>query len=253
LVTRAPPLIFFAFFSVPLRRRFKPENRSLSLLIELFSTRIHRGASNCGGLKPTLQNSSWGRASRERRRDRSTVFRHPAEGFPAFDTSLDPSHDPRVDMKIYALGKNEGPAVWFLNQLVIIRAGGRQTANAFSLLEFVTPVGGGAPYHVHRADDETFYVLEGELEFISDERRTIGGPGTSVFLPRNIPHGFRVVGTSPARFLLFSAPAGFEEFVMEAGVPAASLTLPAPSPPDMAKLKSLAAKYHIETLGPLPA
>ena len=136
--------------------------------------------------------------------------------------------------------------------MVIIKASGKQTGNAFSLVEMVTPVGGGAPYHVHRADDETFYVLEGQLEFISGERRMIGGPGTTVFLPRNIPHGFRVVGTSPAKFLVLGVPSGFDEFVMEAGVPATSLTLPAPSAPDMAKLKALAAKYHIETLGPLP-
>ena len=157
-----------------------------------------------------------------------------------------------MDLKIYALDKDQGQAVWFLNQLVLIKASGKQTASAFSLVEMVTPVGGGAPYHVHRADDETFYVLEGQIEFISGERRMIGGPGTCVFLPRNIPHGFRVVGTSPARFLVYSVPAGFDEFVQEAGVPASSLTLPTPSAPDMGKLKLLAAKHQIETLGPLP-
>ena len=131
-----------------------------------------------------------------------------------------------MDLNIYALGKDEGPAIWFLNQLVIIKAGGKQTGNAFSLVEMLTPVGGGAPYHVHRADDETFHVMEGQLEFISGERRFTGGPGTTVFLPRNIPHGFRVVGTSPARFLVFSVPAGFDEFVIEAGVPATAADAP---------------------------
>lgn len=155
-------------------------------------------------------------------------------------------------MAIHTLDKDEGPAVWFLNGLVTIKASGKQTSHAFSLVEMLTPVGGGAPYHVHRKDDETFYILEGQLEFISGEKRMTGGPGACVFLPRNIPHGFRVIGTSPARFLVYSAPAGFDEFVTEAGVPATSLTLPTPSQPDMAKLKALAAKHHIETLGPLP-
>jgi quercetin dioxygenase-like cupin family protein len=157
-----------------------------------------------------------------------------------------------MDLDIYALGTDEGQAIWFMNQLVVIRANGKHTGNAFSLVESVTPVGGGSPYHVHRADDETFYVLEGQLEFISGERRFTGGPGTSVFLPRDIPHGFRVVGTSPARFLVFSNPASFDGFVTEAGVPAKSLTLPTPSAPDMGKLIPLAAKYRIEVLGPLP-
>jgi quercetin dioxygenase-like cupin family protein len=157
-----------------------------------------------------------------------------------------------MDMKIHSLAKEEGPAYWFLNQLAIIKASGKQTANAFSLLEMVAPVGRGSPYHIHHADDETFYVLEGQIEFISGERRMIGGPGTSVFLPRNIPHGFRVLGTTPARFLVFNAPAGFNEFVMEAGEPAKSLTLPTPSAPDMGMLMSLTAKHKLEILGPLP-
>jgi quercetin dioxygenase-like cupin family protein len=87
-------------------------------------------------------------------------------------------------------------------------------------------VGPASPYHVHRAEDETFYVLEGTLEFISGERRLTDGPGSYVFLPRDIPHGFRVIGTSPARFLVLITPAGFEGFVMEMGQPASALRLP---------------------------
>jgi quercetin dioxygenase-like cupin family protein len=157
-----------------------------------------------------------------------------------------------MDSRISALAKDDGQAVWFLNQLVVIKAGAKQTGNAFGLVEVVAPVGPASPYHVHRAEDEAFYVLEGQLEFISGDGRFTGGPGSYVFLPRDIPHGFRVVGTSPARFLILVTPGGFEGFVLEMGEPAASLTLPAPSAPDMNKLTALAAKYRIEILGPLP-
>jgi quercetin dioxygenase-like cupin family protein len=157
-----------------------------------------------------------------------------------------------MDLRIYALGKDEGPALWFLNTLTFVKASAKQTGNAFGLIENLAPVGAGSPYHVHRAEDETFYVLEGQLEFISDERRLVGGPGSYVFLPRDIPHGFRVVGTSAARFLILVTPGGFEGFVMDMGQPASALTLPVPSPPDMDKLIALAAKYRIEILGPLP-
>ena len=155
-------------------------------------------------------------------------------------------------MDLRTLGRDEGPAVWFLNQLVFIKATAKQTGNSFGLIEVFTPVGPASPYHVHRTEDETFYVLEGQLEFISQERRWTGGPGSCVFLPRDVPHGFRVVGTSPARFLVVSTPGGFEGFVMEMGQPASSLTLPTPSAPDMDKMTALAAKYRIEILGPLP-
>jgi quercetin dioxygenase-like cupin family protein len=157
-----------------------------------------------------------------------------------------------MDLSIYALGHDEGPAIWFFNQLVVVKATAKQTGNAFGLIEQLAPVGPGSPYHVHRAEDESFYVLEGQLEFISGERRLTGGPGSYVFLPRDIPHGFRVVGTSPARFLVLTTPGGFEGFVMEVGQPAASLTLPAPMEPDMDKLVAIAARYQIEILGPLP-
>ena len=71
-----------------------------------------------------------------------------------------------MSLEIYGLGRNEGPAVWFLNQLVLIKATAKQTGNAFGLIEVLTPVGPASPYHVHHAEDETFYVLEGELEFL---------------------------------------------------------------------------------------
>jgi quercetin dioxygenase-like cupin family protein len=92
----------------------------------------------------------------------------------------------------------KGPALWFLNTLKVVKAGAKQTGKTFGLIENLAPVGAGSPYHIHRAEDETFYVPEGQLEFISSERRLVGGPGSYVFLPRDIPHGFRVVGTSAA-------------------------------------------------------
>ena len=154
-------------------------------------------------------------------------------------------------LNIYALGKEEGPAVWFLNTLTIVKATASQTAGAFGLIEQLAPVG-RTPYHVHHAEEESFYILEGELEFISEGRRFVGGPGGYVFLPRDIPHGFRVIGASTARFLVLTTPGGFEGFVMEMGEPASHLVLPEPSAPDMQKLGALAAKYRMEILGPLP-
>jgi quercetin dioxygenase-like cupin family protein len=157
-----------------------------------------------------------------------------------------------MDLNFYAFGKNEGPAVWFLDTLTFVKATAQQTGTAFGLVEQLAPVGIASPYHVHGNEDEAFYVVEGELEFISGERRWTGGPGSYVFLPRDIPHGFRVVGKSPARFLVLITPGGFEHFVMEVGQPASTLTLPVPEAPDMDKLIKVAAKYRIEILGPLP-
>jgi quercetin dioxygenase-like cupin family protein len=155
-------------------------------------------------------------------------------------------------MNIYSYSRLEGPAIWFLNTLNIVKATAAQTGGAFGLIEEWAPAGAGSPYHVHRAEDESFYVLDGHLEFISGDHRMTCGPGSFVFLPRDIPHGFRVVGSSSARFLILATPGGFEGFVTEAGEPAARLELPPPSAPDIGKLAAIAAKYRIEILGPLP-
>jgi quercetin dioxygenase-like cupin family protein len=113
-----------------------------------------------------------------------------------------------MSLAIVALGKEEGSAVWFLNTLAIVKAGSSQTGGAFGLIEQLAPVGSGSPYHVHRAEEESFYIMEGELEFFSEGRRFVRGPGAYVFLPRDIPHGFRVVGTAPARFLILVTRGG---------------------------------------------
>ena len=157
-----------------------------------------------------------------------------------------------MTLDIYSLGKEDGPAVWFLNTLAIVKATTSQTGGAFGLIEQLAPVGAGSPYHVHHGEDETFYILDGELEFFSEGRRFVSGPGGYVFLPRDIPHGFRVVGGSLARFLILITPGGFEGFVTEMGEPASALRVPEMTAPDMPKLAALAANYRLDILGPLP-
>jgi steroid delta-isomerase-like uncharacterized protein len=113
---------------------------------------------------------------------------------------------------------------------------------------WMMPPGFASPYHRHHLEDEAFYVLEGQMAFVCDGKWLMASPGTYVFGPREIPHGFKVVGSTPARMLLMCAPGGFEQFVLELGVPFDDT-----SAPDMAKLMEVAAKYKIDILGPLPA
>ena len=137
----------------------------------------------------------------------------------------------------------------FFGSPTVIRSAGETTDNHFFLMESLDmPVGLESPYHVHHNEDEAFYVLEGELAVVLDGRWLTAGPGTYVYGPRNIPHGFKVVGNRPARMLLMCAPAGFERFVRDLSMPLDA----APAPPDMAQLVATAAKYNIDLLGPLP-
>ena len=137
------------------------------------------------------------------------------------------------------------PPLYFLGLPTILRATGERTNGAFGLVEQVMPAGFASPYHTHHLEDEAFYVLEGELAFVCGGTWTTAGPGTFVYGPRNIPHGFKVMGNASARMLLLCTPGGFDEFVVE-------MSEPAPAPPDMAKLMALAAKYFVDIHGPLP-
>ncbi len=138
----------------------------------------------------------------------------------------------------------------FLGLPTLMRATAETTNGAFGLMEHHSmPPGFASPYHRHHLEDEAFYVLEGELAVVVDGKWMQAGPGTFVFGPRGIPHGFEVAGDVPVRMLLLCSPGGFERFVLELSEP--DTTMP-PTPPDMAKLVATASKYRIDILGPLP-
>jgi Cupin domain len=73
---------------------------------------------------------------------------------------------------------------------------------------------GGPPRHTHTREDESFYLLTGALEVECGDDRFQAGPGSFVFLPRNLPHVFRSVG-GPATALLVVTPGGLDEHFAE--------------------------------------
>lgn len=157
-----------------------------------------------------------------------------------------------TDVEHYMLTREEGPSIWFLDTLMTVKATSAQTGGAFGLIEQVLPPGFAPPPHVHHAEDEAFYILEGTFTFTCGDQTLKAGPGSYIFMPRNIPHTFRVEGTEPAKLLQLNTPAGLEQFFVEMGEPAQGLTLPPAGPPDIEKLLSLAPKYNFEILGPPP-
>ncbi|WP_051670794.1 cupin domain-containing protein [Bryobacter aggregatus] len=83
---------------------------------------------------------------------------------------------------------------------------------AYAVCEVVTPPNFGPPVHLHRYDDEWFYVLKGQYRFVVGGQETIVGEGGSVFGPRRIAHTFQNIGTEPGRLLTISAPGGLDLF-----------------------------------------
>jgi quercetin dioxygenase-like cupin family protein len=147
------------------------------------------------------------------------------------------------------LNTREDAAFRFLGIPTLMRATAETTNGAFGLMEhWEMPAGFASPYHTHQREDESFYVLEGEVAFVCGGEWLKAGPGAFVYGPRGIAHGFKVIGNAPARMLLMCSPGGFEGFVLEQATPIGE----PPSPPDMEKLMAMAAKYGIDIHGPLP-
>lgn len=155
--------------------------------------------------------------------------------------------------QLYVSTWEEGQFLWFLGTLTQVKATGEQTRGAYSLIEHAhIPPGAASPWHVHHAEDETFYVLEGQITLMCGDERIEAGPGTWAFGPRGVPHGFRVTGNAPARLLLLTTPSGFDQFIVEMSEPATDQSHPPTTPPDLEKMMAVARKYHLEVLGPLP-
>jgi len=146
--------------------------------------------------------------------------------------------------KPYVLGPNEGDSYWFLDTLMEVKAGGSQTNGCFTVIEWQAGAGFAPPPHVHRQEDEAFYVLQGRLAVRCGDGEFAAGPGSFVLLPRGIAHTFTVL--EAVRALQVTGPSRFEEFVARLGVPAPSATLPPPSPLDVDNLLRVAREFDIE-------
>ena len=92
---------------------------------------------------------------------------------------------------------------------------GEESGGSYFAMEALVPPGGGPPPHIHRHEDETFYVLEGEIEFLLGDELIVGSAGDFVNVPRGTVHRFHNAGSATARMILTFTPAGIERFFEE--------------------------------------
>jgi len=149
-----------------------------------------------------------------------------------------------------ASGSNDGQAIWFLRNRMMIRATAEMTGGAYGLVETWLPPGFSPPLHVHHREDEAFWVLEGVMTMVCGDRAMSGGPGSYFFLPRDVPHTFVVEGDAPAHMLTLLSPGGGEEFFAAAGRPAENDGFPPAGRVDIDLLKRAADRFGMEILGP---
>jgi quercetin dioxygenase-like cupin family protein len=139
-------------------------------------------------------------------------------------------------------------SVWYSGWLLTFLAIGEETNGQFALMEQVGRHGNVPPRHIHHREDETFYLVEGEMTFSIGEETIKATAGTLVFAPRDVAHSF-TIDSGQVRMLVMVAPAGAERFFKECSVQAPSMTLPPPVETpysEIQKMMTLAPMFGFE-------
>ena len=147
------------------------------------------------------------------------------------------------------IAPGEGTPFWITTDLYVLKLESERTEGASTLFEItVAPQSPRLP-HMHHNENEIYYVLDGEFEFMDDDRTFTAGAGSVVYLRKDRFHYHRNPGDQPARALVLYQPGGIEKFIAEAGRPAED---PSSLPPsfdeeDIERLMSVAPKHGFET------
>lgn len=111
----------------------------------------------------------------------------------------------------------EGITKWFSGDVYTVKLQARQTHGALGLIEASVPAGSGPVAHTHADQDETFYIISGELEFLDGDATYMARAGDIVHCPRRIRHRFHNVGLHTAKMIFFYTPGGTEQTFIEGG------------------------------------
>jgi len=142
-------------------------------------------------------------------------------------------------------------SLWVFGELVVCKTESEQTGGAYSLFEVVTQPGSGPPPHVQHREDESFYVLEGEYDFLVEGRTLRAEAGALVYVPRGNLHAHRNAGEGVCRMLVSQTPGGsHERFFEEIGEEGRDVSTPPVSEgsQETERIARIAAEYGIEML-----
>jgi len=147
---------------------------------------------------------------------------------------------PTTDKKPVVIPSGEGNLI----NNIRFKVTSHDSGGACSVFEAEQAPGESLLPHVHRYEDEIVYVIEGEVEFMIDGQTYRALPGTTVYLPKLIPHGFRIVGTKKAKTLWVVIPGGFEKMAEEMS------SLPSDGPLYVEKMVEIGRRYDVEFFPP---
>jgi quercetin dioxygenase-like cupin family protein len=165
-----------------------------------------------------------------------------------------PPDDPKRTLTIAQPDTDQSlPHIGVVGDTYTITVTGDQTSGRFCVIDMHIPPGGGPSPHRHDFE-ETFILLDGEVEATFRGKKSIVKAGDTINIPSNAPHQFHNSSSSAVRLLCICSPAGQENFFMELGVKVATRTTAPPklSPDEqvafMKKAKEITPRYRTELL-----
>ena len=159
----------------------------------------------------------------------------------------------KMEQGVTQIWPDDGRSLRVLGEVVTYKITSERTGGAYSLFEVLTHPGGGPLPHVQHREDEAFWVLEGEYEFLVEGRILQMPAGSLLYVPKGNLHAHKNVGEGTSRMLVSQTPGGLHElFFEELGEPAKDTLSPvSEEPPNVQRIGTIAAKYGIE-ISPLP-
>ena len=144
------------------------------------------------------------------------------------------------------LKAGEGPNYNWENDYTFVKVGAEQTGGAYTLMEDNLKATFALGLHRHDTHAETFYFLEGTVDFYLDGKWIKATKGTTIHVPPGVPHACKVAGGEPAKMLMIYQPSGFDGFLAEMS------NFSDTDFADQSKMDALNAKYDIVPMGPVP-
>jgi len=145
------------------------------------------------------------------------------------------------------LSAGKGDSVSLRGTEVMFKVKSDQAEGA-SCTEWVAAPGFDTGLHVHERLEETWYVIDGELEFHVGDDTFSAGSGACVFVPPHVPHAFANRSQAPAKFLLMMSPPTHDRYFVELAE-----ILGRSGPPDSEAIAALRAKYDTHQFSALVA
>lgn len=148
-----------------------------------------------------------------------------------------------------------GRGTWAMRSIFEHLADPEETGGSLGAALVTQPPGVATPLHRHHHEAEAFYLLDGQMTYRADETTYELSAGWFMYLPRHVPHAFRIRGSRPATFLALTVPGRLLNLYDEVGVAATALRLPRegegrPMAEEIGRWSEVGPRYGLEVIGP---